>query len=109
MARAAGAAAACTIRKVDAKISATTNGMSKSRRAVARVRDALTKDATDEIKSATEALTQTWHEAASKIYASAGASSQEPSGQEGAKSGDKGGKKDDKGEGAVDADFEVVE
>jgi molecular chaperone DnaK len=75
--------------------------------AVGRVRDALTKDDTEEIKSATEALTQTWHEAASKIYAST-AGAQGAGGGQDAQTEDKSDKKKDK-DGAVDADFEVVD
>jgi len=78
--------------------------------AVARVKDALSKDDVGEIKSATDALTQVWHEAAAKMYttASAGAgASAGPTGGE-TKGQETSDKKEDKG-GAVDADFEVVD
>jgi molecular chaperone DnaK len=83
--------------------------------AVGRVREALKKDDHEEIKSASDALTQVWHDAASKMYSAASAGAgQGP--QAGAGSGgekekdkdkDKGG--GDKGGGPVDADFEVVD
>ncbi len=82
--------------------------------AVARVREALSKDDVEEIKSSTEALTQVWHEAAGKMYtaasgggAGAGAAGggAEGAGQE--KQEEE--KKQGKGDGPVDADFEVVD
>jgi molecular chaperone DnaK len=80
--------------------------------AVGRVREALKKDDTEEIKSATEALTQVWHEAASSMYASASAAAGQgpqdagrPAEEEDKKKKDSG----DKGDGPVDADYEVVE
>jgi molecular chaperone DnaK len=89
--------------------------------AVARVRDALSKDDVEEMKSAMEALTQIWHQAASKMYsaASGGQGGGQGGGQSGGPGGsgagtppkdeESGGKKSDKGDGPVDADFEVVE
>jgi molecular chaperone DnaK len=88
--------------------------------AVARVRDALSKDDVEEMKSAMEALTQVWHQAASKMYSTAsggtgGGAGGGPGGSGGPGAGEPpkdeggGGKKDDKGDGPVDADFEVVE
>jgi molecular chaperone DnaK len=74
--------------------------------AVGRVREALKTNRTDEIKSATEALTTIWHEAAGKMYQQTGTNStgqnQEPSGQ--AEPNEKGSEKDS----PVDADYEVV-
>jgi len=75
--------------------------------AVARVRDALSKNDVSEIKSATEALSQVWHQAAAKMY-SAASSGPGGAGKETGGTQESGEKKDDKG-GAVDADFEVVD
>jgi molecular chaperone DnaK len=85
--------------------------------AVGRVREALKKDDIEEIKSSTDALTQVWHEAASKMYTSASAGAGQESQAGGQAAGqaagdegkDKGRKSGDKGDGAVDADFEVVD
>ncbi len=70
---------------------------------VGRVKEALKKQDMQEIKSATEALTSVWHEAASKMYqkstaqaSSAGANKEGKSGQGNDKSN------------SVDADYEVV-
>ncbi|MGB7061922.1 MAG: molecular chaperone DnaK [Candidatus Zixiibacteriota bacterium] len=73
--------------------------------AVARVKEALKTDNLDEIKSATEALTQTWHEAAGKMYQETQAGAQQAQGTT-TQTGQTEGKKD--GE-PVDADYEVVE
>jgi molecular chaperone DnaK len=80
--------------------------------AVGRVREAIKGSDVGEIRSATDALTQVWHEAAGKMYeeatAGAGASAQQtqtPPGQQEPSSGE--GKAKD--EGAVEADYEVVE
>jgi len=86
--------------------------------AVGRVKEALKTNNVDEIKSATEALTSVWHEAAGKMYqqtqqAQAGAQAQEatsqPGSQEGksAKGRSASGGKSGEGE-PVDADYEVV-
>ncbi len=75
---------------------------SKVETAVARVKEALQKREIQEIKSATEALTSVWHEAASKMYQKSTA--QTNSGSQG-KSEENSGKGKDK---AVDADYEVV-
>jgi molecular chaperone DnaK len=76
--------------------------------AVARVKEALKTSNMDEIKSATEALTTVWHEAAGKMYqqAQAGAEAQQAQGtttQTGQQEEKKGGKDE-----PVDADYEVV-
>ena len=77
--------------------------------AVDRLKEGVKREDVSEIKSATDALNNIWHEAASKMYQQAGA---QPGGSQGG-SGNEGqqeekpseeGKKDD----AVDADFEVV-
>lgn len=75
--------------------------------AVARVKEALKTNNIEEIKSATEALTTVWHEAAGKMYqqtqASTGAQAQGATSQTGKSEEKKGGE----GE-PVDADYEVV-
>jgi molecular chaperone DnaK len=74
--------------------------------AVGRVKEALKTNNIDEIKSATEALTTVWHEAAGKMYQhaqQAGAQTQGPTTQTGPQEGNKGGE----GE-PIDADYEVV-
>jgi molecular chaperone DnaK len=73
--------------------------------AVGRVKEALKTNNMDEIKSATEALTTVWHEAAGKMYqhAQAGAQKQGTTSQTGQTERNKGGE----GE-PVDADYEVV-
>lgn len=75
--------------------------------AMGRVREALKANRIEEIKSATEALTTVWHEAAGKMYQHTQAGStgqnQEPNAQ--AEYGE--GKKTEK-DSPVDADYEVV-
>lgn len=96
------------LKEMGDKIDADTKA--KVEAAVARVREALSKDDAEEMKSATEALTQVWHEAASKIYSAASSgASQGPGDKAETKAEEKGGKREDKGDGAVDADFEVVD
>ncbi|MFH1336344.1 MAG: molecular chaperone DnaK, partial [Candidatus Zixiibacteriota bacterium] len=85
--------------------------------AMGRVREALKTNRKDEIKSATEALTTVWHEAASKMYQQSGASStgqdQGPKAQaehregKSAEGGSASGGKTEK-DSTVDADYEVV-
>jgi len=74
-------------------------------KAVARVKEALKTNNINEIKSATEALTTVWHEAAGKMYqqATTGAQSQGTTTQTGKSEEKKGGKDE-----PVDADYEVV-
>ena len=92
--------------KPDAKV--------KIEAAIGRAKEAVKDAGTDEIKSATEALTQAWHEAAGEMYAEA-AKEQEAQAGAGPEPGPQPGqappggeeKKDDQG--AVDADFEVVD
>ncbi|MFH0777747.1 MAG: molecular chaperone DnaK [Candidatus Eisenbacteria bacterium] len=79
--------------------------------AVSRVREALKADNPDEIKSAADALTQVWHDAAGQMYSKA---SQQAGPQAGAdfsqgQAGPQGPSKGPKEGDAVDADFEVVE
>lgn len=72
--------------------------------AVGRVKEALKRNEMQEIKSATEALTSVWHEAAGKMYQQTTA--QTKSGTQG-NEGTKSGKTEDEGK-AVDADYEVM-
>ncbi len=82
--------------------------------AVGRVKEALTKDDAVELKSATDDLDTLWNEASQAMYQAAAATSAAAQGGEGgadpageaSASGDGKGKKP--GDGAVDADFEVV-
>ncbi|RKY65421.1 MAG: molecular chaperone DnaK [Candidatus Latescibacterota bacterium] len=72
--------------------------------AVGRLKEAMKGTDINEIKSATDALTQAWHEAAAQMYRTATGTSGSGTGESQASSGGS----QDKG-GAVDADFEVVE
>ena len=74
--------------------------------AVARVKEAVKTDNSDEIKSATEALTQTWHEAAGRMYQKTQAGARQAQGAT-ADTGFPEGKKDGSDQ-PVDADYEVV-
>ncbi len=78
--------------------------------AVGRVKEALKGSDVGEIRAASDALTQVWHEAAGKMYQAASAGSG-PSQSEGPREGEPstGGSGKAAGEGAVDADYEVVE
>jgi molecular chaperone DnaK len=85
--------------------------------AVARVKEAVKSNNIDEMRSATEALTQVWHEAASQMYARAsqqsgpqpGAGGPGAPGSDGGQTGPQPGSRERKEGDAVDADFEVVE
>jgi molecular chaperone DnaK len=78
--------------------------------AMGRVREALKTNNINEIKSATEALTMVWHEAAGKMYQHATSSTQEQ--RTSSQSEPKEGKSASGGKGGegepVDADYEVV-
>ncbi|MFH1008705.1 MAG: molecular chaperone DnaK [Candidatus Latescibacterota bacterium] len=94
------------------KLSADTK--TKIETAIGRAKEAIKGTSVEEIKSATEALTHAWHEAAGEMYATA-AQEQEAQAGAGADSGPQpgqappgGGKKKDD-QSAVDADFEVVD
>jgi len=93
------------LKELDDKLDAETKG--KVEAAVGRVREALKTDNLDEIKSASEALTQIWHDAAGKMYQQAGGQAGPTGGPGGPEAGpsDSGEKKDK----TVDADFEVVD
>jgi len=74
--------------------------------AVSRVRDALKGEDSAAISSAAEALEKAWQEAAAAMYqAASGEGAGAASGQEGAAAAPDKGRK---GDGAVDADYEVV-
>jgi len=83
--------------------------------AVSRVKEAMKMDNVDEIRSATEALTQVWHDAAEKMYAKASphadphTGGDSSGGQAGPHAGAQAGTGERKDGDAVDADFEVVE
>jgi molecular chaperone DnaK len=62
-----------------------------------------------EIRSASEALTQVWNEVSSKLYAEASkGGAEQPNPGEQPQGGQPGGGKREGGDGAVDADYEVV-
>ncbi len=75
--------------------------------AIGRVKEALKTDNLDEIKSATEALLQSWHGASEKMYQQAAGAGQTPPG---ADSGNAGAAPNSNGaqSNPVDADYEVV-
>ncbi len=78
----------------------------KVQAAVDRVKETLKGENPDEIKSATEALTQEWHQVASELYAQASQAGPEAGtpGDPGQAAGEQ--KQDD---GVVDAEYEVVD
>ncbi len=90
------------------KIDAATRGELEA--AIGRVKSALEGSDTTEIQNALDALTQIWHKAVEKMYQDAGPQQpqdgQGPTGPQGA--GPSGETKSHKKEGAVDADYEVV-
>lgn len=91
------------LKEMEDKISA--DSKSKVESAVERVKEALKGSDNDEIKSATEALTQVWHQVASELYQQTAAEGGDA--QAGAQAGDDGQQQTD--DNAVDADFEVVD
>ncbi|MDE2998404.1 MAG: molecular chaperone DnaK [Gemmatimonadota bacterium] len=84
----------------------TEDGKARVQAAVDRVKEALKGENADEIKSATEALTQEWHQVASELYAQASQAGPEAGtpGDPGQEAGEQ--KQDD---GVVDAEYEVVD
>jgi molecular chaperone DnaK len=78
--------------------------------AVNRVKEAVKTNNVDEMKSATEALTQVWHQAAATLYQQTTAQQQAQASGPGAK-GQKEKRKEAEGseEAAVEADYEVVD
>ncbi|MEE2753368.1 MAG: molecular chaperone DnaK [Candidatus Latescibacterota bacterium] len=83
----------------------------KVQAAIDRVKEALSGDNTDEIKTANEALTESLHQIASELYEQAAAAEQQTGGE--AEGGEPPQPDDEekkkKKDGAVDADFEIVE
>jgi len=79
----------------------------KVKAAVARVKEALKGNNVTEIQSASDALTQTWHQAASQMYQKT-AQGQAESGQSEPSPGDSDNQEPKSKGGPVDADFEVV-
>ena len=76
--------------------------------AIDRVKETLQGENTDEIKAATEALTQSLHQIASELYEQAAAAEQPPGGDPAAGQ-EPNAQGEQQTEGAVDADFEVVD
>jgi molecular chaperone DnaK len=82
----------------------------KVQAAIDRVKETLTGDNTDEINAANEALTESLHQIASELYEQAAAAEQQTGGEaEGGEPPQPDGEEQKKKDGAVDADFEVVE
>ena len=92
------------LKEMEDKISP--DSKSKLEAAIGRVKEALNGTNTDEIKSATEALTQVWHQVAGEMYQQASADQEDGAQQAGPEQKDQ--KKSEKGGDVVDADFEVV-
>ncbi|MFQ6091084.1 MAG: molecular chaperone DnaK [bacterium] len=92
------------LKEMEAKLDSDTKA--KVEAAVNRVKEALKVDNVDEIKSATEALTQVWHQAAATLYQQATA---QQAGAGGKETGEEKGKKKGSEETAVEADYEVVD
>jgi molecular chaperone DnaK len=86
------------LKEFEGKIDA--DSKSRVEGALNRLKEAAKTDNVEEIKTASEALTATWHEVSAKMYQSQGAGADSGPGQSGPNQGS--------GEGAVDADFEVV-
>jgi molecular chaperone DnaK len=102
------------LKDMEDKLDAATKGSVES--ALEELRTAVKSDNVDQIKSASEKLQKTWHEAAAKIYsqatddagaaaAAAGAGPSAGPSEEPSQSSSKG----DGGSGAVDADYEIVD
>jgi molecular chaperone DnaK len=88
----------------------TEDSKAKVQAAVDRVKETLTGENTEEIKSSTEALTQTWHQIASELYQQAAAEAGPEGGPQPPPPGGpqpEGG--DEQKDGFVDAEYEVVE
>jgi molecular chaperone DnaK len=83
--------------------------------AIERVKQVKDGDNIQEIKSATEDLTQAWHAAASELYQQQGTQTPPPGAeqayqqQQPGQGGEEEQKKSDEDDGAVDADYEVVD
>jgi molecular chaperone DnaK len=93
------------LKEFEGKIDA--DSKAKVEAAIERLKEAVKADNTDEMKSASEALTSIWHEISAKLYQQqASAQQQGPGGNGGGQSQESDEKKD---KDAVDADFEVVD
>ncbi|MEI6634459.1 MAG: molecular chaperone DnaK [Chlamydiota bacterium] len=84
----------------------------KLKAAMERVREAVKKDDIEEMKSASEALTQAWHAVSSELYAQAGPKAH-PGPQAGPQQGGPGSQEEAPhkkgGDDVIDADYEVVD
>jgi molecular chaperone DnaK len=87
------------LKEFEGKIDA--DSKAKVEAAIERLKEAVKADNTEEMKSASEALTSIWHEISAKLYQQQG-----PGGNGGGQSQEPDEKKD---KDAVDADFEVVD
>ena len=93
------------LKEMESKLDAETKA--KVEAAVNRVKETLKTDNMDEIKSATEALTQVWHQAAATLYQQT--TQQQAQAAGGQDTGEAKEKKKEAEEAAVEADYEVVE
>ncbi len=75
--------------------------------AVGRLKESIKTENLGEIQSATEALNQVWHQAATKMYEAAAAAQQQP--PQGGPAAEPGAQTENKPPEAEDADFEVVD
>lgn len=91
------------LKEFEGKIDA--DSRAKVEAAIERLKEAVKTENTDEMKSASEALTSIWHEISAKLYQQQ-ASAQSPGGNGGGTSQQTDEKKE---KDAVDADFEVVD
>jgi molecular chaperone DnaK len=94
------------LKEMEGKLDADTKA--KVEAAVGRVKEAIKTDNIDEIRSATEALTQVWHQAAAAMYQQT-AAEQQAQGGPSAKTGEAKEQKKEADEEAVEADYEVVD
>src|SRR5439155_1185837 len=83
-------------------------GIPKIESQVARVREALKGEDVAAIGSATEALQQAWHEAAAALYQQAGPAPGGAAAEAAPEPAEAGKKRGEGGDGAVDADYEVL-
>jgi molecular chaperone DnaK len=93
------------LKEFEGKIDADSKG--KVEAAIERLKEAVKSENTDEMKSASEALTSIWHEISARLYQQQASQQQQgPGGNGGGQPGEADEKKDKE---AVDADFEVVD
>jgi molecular chaperone DnaK len=93
------------LKEFEGKIDA--DSRAKVEAAIERLKDAVKQDNTDEMKSASEALTSIWHEISAELYQQQASAQQQGPGGNGGSSSQETDEKKDKD--AVDADFEVVD